>query len=483
MSTQPTSPRVVVVGAGTAGSIVASTLSENSGLHVTLVEAGVDRVRELPFNLYEAFDDPSSRWPALPYTRERTTTTYDRGRGVGGSSEVNGCMASVPSFEDISPWENATDDAYWSWSAWKPALDRVSTATSTVEESLWGRADTAMLNAIRHDPRSHWRAARFAVNEHDRSRNNYGFTQLASSRSRPNLHVETNVEVEGLLVESGSLAEPRVLGVRLRGGREIVGDHVVLSAGAVGSPALLLRSGLGRPGTGRNLQNHLGVSFTWRFATSEPSHPFAEPGKLSSPVSCVVADVDGPCSGSTIQLLPLNAVGSGPSLRHYGGLISCPLAAVSSRGRIRVSQNGEVAIDHPINRSDLDLLRDAARVGADVALAAVRNGDAEAAFSDATGTPVEAVSAMSDTELESWVITHLAPIYHAVGTCRMGRSDDRDSVVDPFCAVLGVKGVSVIDASALPTLPAAGPHVTVAAFALHAASRLSTQLFGNRGRS
>ena len=461
---------------------MASTLSRDCGVHVILVEAGVDRVRELPCNLYEAFDDPSSRWPDLPYTREHTTTTYDRGRGVGGSSEINGCMASVPSFDDISPWEKVADDAYWSWSAWKPALDRVSTGTSTVKESVWGRADIAMLNAIRHDPRSHWRAARFAINERDQSRNNYGFAELRSSRSRPNLRVEANAEVECLLVESSSHAEPRVLGVRLRGGREIVGDHVVLSAGAVGSPALLLRSGLGRPGTGRNLQNHLGVSFTWRFATSERSDPFVEPGKPSSPVSSVVADMDGPCSGSTIQLVPLNAVGSGPGLRHYGGLMSCPLAAVSSRGRVRVNQSGEVAIDHPINRSDLDLLTVAARVGADVALAAVRNGDAEAAFADANGTPVEAVRAMSDTELDSWVTTHLAPIYHAVGTCRMGRSDDPDSVVDPFCTVLGVKGVSVIDASALPTLPAAGPHLTVAAFALHAASRLSAQFFGTGGR-
>ena len=122
MLTQPTTRRVVVVGAGTAGSIVASTLSRDCGVHVILVEAGVDRVRELPCNLYEAFDDPSSRWPDLPYTREHTTTTYDRGRGVGGSSEINGCMASVPSFDDISPWEKVADDAYWSWSAWKPAL-------------------------------------------------------------------------------------------------------------------------------------------------------------------------------------------------------------------------------------------------------------------------------------------------------------------------------------------------------------------------
>ena len=463
------SVHVVVVGAGTAGSIVAATLSENPSVQVTLIEAGVDRHTELPANLFVSMDDPTSRWPGA----------YQRGKGVGGSSEINGCVMTMPADEEIDAWADLTGDAYWGWAACASVFAEVDDRSISVEPTRWGRADRALVNAIgsinamNEDGTGHppappqaatWRPARFAFDPVTHKRSNFGFAQLAEARPRRNLRVETETEVDRILIDS----EQRVDGVQLTNGDVLRADHAVVCAGAVGSPTLLRRSGVDRPGIGSNLTNHVGLSFTWRFPSDDAGHQEPES------VSCIRAVVGA--GTEAVELLPLNLVGTSAELRFYGGVLCCPLGAVASRGTVVFNDAGEPTIDMDTIAADRILLRKAARIGAAVMNLAVSAGDAESALADADGTPVQVVAEMSDGDLDDWIRAHPAPLYHATGTCRMGPADDPLSVVDSFGAVHGLTGLSVIDASSIPALPAAGPHLTVSAFALHASRRLSTRL-------
>lgn len=458
--------RVIVVGGGTAGVIVAAELSRESSFEVVLVEAGNDREREPSANLFEAMHDPASYWPDAQCLIDESSFGYKRGLGIGGSSAINGAICSLPDPVEFEAWATATGDSTWGPDAVQSAFQELGSGITTLDRADWGRADRALANAAHKWPGNSVNGLPLAIDETTRHRRTPGFRLLNEARVRPNLTVLTGCNVERLVVNAAAdnSGAATVNGVRLDNGTELVADHTVLCAGVIGSPTILLRSRVGRPGVGKSFQNHVGVTITW---------DFGEPIQEKGPVSSVVAELGD--AGDRIQFVSFNVFGHGGDT-NFGGFIASPMRPTSARGHLTLDSSGQPQIEFRLSPDDRCALGRALRVAVQIGTGAVDAGDATEALIDEAGSLASSLTSATPDELEQWAITHLAPVYHAVGTCRMGRVDDANSIVDPNCSVIGVTGLSVIDASVFPTLPAVGPNLTVAMVALKASQKLTALL-------
>ena len=453
---------IVVVGAGTAGSIVASRLSQSGQWLVVLVEAGGDRSDEPPADLLVAMGEPGSTWPSLAIA-PGADNRFIRGRGVGGSSAINGGLCAVPPLHQFSEWETITDDPYWGPESVHPIFEMLRATTATYPRSAWGRADRA-LDAAAVGGRAGLRVvdAMLHVDPIRRTRRTFGSQGLRHGRHRSNLVVITGDEVARLAING----QGRVTGVVLANGNEIAADHTVLCAGAVGSPVVLLRSGLTNRFIGKGLRNHVGVAITLQFSeTSEPG----------TPVTCLLG-----FTSDEIQVLPLNRVGLELHNAAFGGFLLSPLDAVSGDGTVALDTGGEPVISFTPGPDDVAQLQKTLRLATELGREAVARGAARAAFVDSVGTPLETVGEFDDAQRNAWLGDHLTVLHHATGTCRMGSTRDPEAVVDPGGLVNGIEGLSVIDASILPTLPAANPSLTIAMVAIKAVDRLAATL-GRKG--
>ena len=435
----------IIVGAGTAGCIVAERLSRDPSRRVLLLEAG-SADGPTPPDLFAALDVPGRLWPGL--TARRTPAgvprSYLRGRGVGGSGSVNGLIALDPPLSDLTLWRKLGLNL--------EVLRPPSISPHYVPLADWGPADrllalTARASGLPLVRRAHVDTpgvgpAPLHLNALGR-RASTDITHLAAARQRPNLDVRTSVPVETIAIERG-----RVVGVM---GRTTEGTTtsfdaatVVVCAGALHSPTLLLRSGLVRAGIGRNLRDHpaVGVSLALR-----------QPADESVPATCVVAH-----TVDRIQLLALNRLGTTPELRRHGALMAAVLTPMST-GTVTLQDDGspEVTFDLLGDAHDRNAIVRATRLLLQLTSSVEAMTYATAAFIDDHGTPVAALADATDAELLGWAEENLADYVHATGTCRFGAVDDPDAVVGPAGAVHGVSGLHVIDASVFPTSPGANP--------------------------
>jgi choline dehydrogenase len=296
----------------------------------------------------------------------------------------------------------------------------------------------------------------FEKNILDARRHSPAAAFLAPALGRPNVEVRSGARASRLLTEG-----TRVVGVeyqcagkleRARAGRE-----VVLSAGAVDSPRLLMLSGIGAaddlrrhgiavvadvPGVGRHLQDHLKLSLRWN-------------GKTVLPGSTVTAGLFA-SSGAT----------SHPDLQFYVGrglaqpdglvTITVSLVRVASRGSVGLRSADPLAAaviraNYLTARQDVDALIDGVRLA--------RRLGGSPAFDRLRGDDVEpGVEAASPAALERFVRQKADSIYHVAGTCRMGPASDGDAVVDARLRVRGVEGLRVADASIMPEIVNAPTH-------------------------
>jgi choline dehydrogenase len=251
-------------------------------------------------------------------------------------------------------------------------------------------------------------------------------------------------------------------------------DRVVLSAGALQSPALLLRSGIGPPdelrragvepvvplaGVGANLAEHPLLALLLPLA-SEPQPDVAH-RRLGN---CLLRP-----DGDDLHLAGLNTSPAGPSV---GGAFVA-LMQPESRGQVRLGGNPdnlEVQFHCLTTQHDLDRLW----TGFERLHELVR---APAFATDTTGPPTgldgrPADLTVASTERTSWMRSMCLPYRHAAGTCRMGHSGDDGAVVDDNHRVIGVEHLSVVDASVLPDPTSSNPNLTITASAWRAADRL-----------
>jgi choline dehydrogenase len=446
-------------------------------------------------------------WKALGGRQERGHGGLRRGRGwrrigwpswrarvLGGCSAHNGCLVVWGPPADYDEW-GAAGNPGWSHAALDPyrrrAEQAIRTRSSGIEDleplnraGLEGATELGLpLLEDFDDPQVTQGAAAVKVNAVGAVRWNAAFAYLDPARGRPNLTIMPDTLVDRLHLEG-----PRAAGVIVRqGGREVevAADLVVVAAGAYGSPAALLRSGLGPadelaaasievraelPGVGRNLADHPVLVVWFRpsagLLAATDTHFAADPARAWSVIRaqsrrCVVdrwdlhivmfveeSDLDEPPFVAGEWFPTINVVALKPE----------------SRGRVRISSADPVAVpvvEHGFltdpGGHDVSVLVDGVRLARRLVGTKALSGLCEGEL--APGPDLE------DGELQAYARRWVGGIWHPVGTCRMGPATDANAVVDHNGCVYGFTNLFVADASVMPTIPRANTHLPVLAVA------------------
>ena len=529
---------VIVVGAGTAGAVVAQTLARLlPNKSILVIESGPNLDPSLPValepanspNLFVAQSDSRRQQPPQAFTRQsvpplgeaqvpanvaRHFPNYVQGRGWGGSGAINGLVCQPGHPADYDRWAHEYGCTGWSWFDIAPTLTKLRSELFTSTPSMYLEADRALLAAHTeltaqrlHDrqgfhsqqgwqgwqrspdqqgPRglgdsqgangllgSAWlrlEPATLSILENRRK-----LLGLNASIHYSNLHSIFSVDVERILTVGTA-----VHGVKFTDGREVECNHMIVSTGAIGTPVLLQRSNIGRPGVGHNLHDHTSVSVTLDLAGTEDK---------PCPTNVILE------SNDCIQILPVSQLPNQPNL---GVWMASPFQAIHGRGRVSNQSDDTIIVqfDSFSDERDRAHLRNAARllgellkqlstqiltqplIQIDTQSHQRKNGPSS---TKVTASPLdpelgEKISVLSDEELDTWVYDNQGSYHHAAGTCRMGAPSDPRSVVDQHCNVLGWSNISVIDASIFPDLPMANPYLPTVAVAKLAATRLANRL-------
>ncbi|MGB0113214.1 MAG: GMC family oxidoreductase [Ilumatobacteraceae bacterium] len=419
----------VVVGAGSAGCVVAARLCD-AGLRVVLLDAGPPLVPgEVPqaidgSSFLDALEVPGRTFEALRASRVGggPSSRYQRGRGVGGSSAVNAMVAlhGDPALYRSWGWSEAEVDAAWA---------SVEIPESAPEPGELGPVDRALLAAAPT-------AERARLTRRDGRRVSSAEAMLWPRQDRPNLVVRSDALVDRVLVEGR-----RAIGVQLADGAVIDADRVVVCAGAVHSPAVLLRSAVDTPGVGLGLQDHPSAALTLAL------RPSARSDSTALAIGSLLRQGD-------LQFLPMNHVGAAAA--GFGLLMVALMRPRSRAGSVRLASDDPL-IDPVVDFALLDDPHDLGRLVAGVRMAVDLLATppfeeiVESVLIDGVGTPVS--SLVDDAAIERWLRTSTGDYVHATSTCSMG------AVVDDVGALRGYEGLFVCDASVFPSIPDVNTHL------------------------
>ncbi len=480
-----------IVGAGAAGCVLAARLSADPAHRVVVIEAGPDypTFEHLPEDLRDGWRSAGSHdWS---YRDEATGAPVARARVVGGCSATNGTIALRGTVRDFDGWA-ARGNPGWSYAEVLPAfraleddydfIDRWHGQGGPLPIRRHRANELTAVNAAAYEATA--RAGFPEVADHNRPgatglghapvnaiggvRMSAAVTYLAPARGRRNLTVLADALVDRVLINSG-----QAVGVLLADGRIVRADRVVLAAGTYGSPAVLLRSGVGPavelralgvavhadlPGVGANLQEHPGVSIVWPLAETQPDGPRFQVVATWRSGSDEETDHD-------MQHVPAGA----PQLFWVSACVMTP----RSRGTVKLSSADPAApprvrlnlLEDPLDLARMvEGVRSARRIGAGKPLADLASGPEQWA----------GAGAEDDAELARAVKSAVWTYHHAAGTCAMGPSPATGAVVDTDGSVHGIAALTVADASIMPVIPAANIHLTTLMLAERIARRLSS---------
>ena len=467
---------VVIVGAGSAGAVLAARVSQNPVTTVLLLEAGPDKPPEeasaalTGASFLEAMAESSRVYEGLfaQRTAGRAAAPYARGRGVGGSSVVNAMVGMWGIPDDYDRWERDLGCVGWNWASVAPIFASLAIPQTPSTTAEWGAVDRALVESAQllgHSFCSDTRGAEMGVGpawltRHNQRRVSVNEAYLDPARDRQNLSIRADATVDRVLVDNR-----RAIGVILASGEIIEAALVIVCAGAIHSPAILLRSKIDGPGIGQGLKDHASIPVT--LALNDPAR-----GGLDTSTILRWSSQTGLAD---LQVLPLNRVGAAPNAQHLG-VIMAALMSVHSVGQLTLASNDpqqhpNVVFDHLDDERDRHRLREAARHLADLVRTAPFARISHRVMIDDIGTPLEALPE-DDSTFDQWMLNNLGDYVHASSTCRMGANDDEMAVVDARCRVMGYTGLVVCDASVFPDLPRANTHLPT----VMVAERLSQML-------
>ena len=517
---------VAIVGAGSAGSALAARLSEDPTRAVLLIEAGPDYPEferlpdELKYGFAAAPAPPSARTAAghpvsltgSPHNWQYTATATDlappmlvpRGRVTGGSSAINSSAfyRGVP--EDFDAWAGRGNDE-WSYEKVLPFFRRQETDVDRhgdyhgaegpifVHHSnpeAWDASQKAFRNACRasgfeeaddHNHPDSNGVGPSITNNHNGVRFSTALGYLGQARHRLNLTVRANCQVSRVVFESN-----RAVGLLVESGGQtftVEAEQIILSAGAVGSPHLLLLSGVGPaeqlerldipvaqdlPGVGRNLKDHPKVYVTWEvgdgFAGGSNRGAGGAALRLTAPGSHLRNDVGISLSGPSVPRLRGDASsahagaprvdgGTSSSGRHMDRHMEMMVALLlpESQGELTLA-SADYRVQPALRYNYLAEPFDRERLRAGIRLALDLSAHPELAPMLGRRIEPEDKDLASDDALDRWLLQEATTYSHISCTCRMGLADDPLAVVDQYGKVHGMEGLRVVDASIMPDL-------------------------------
>lgn len=501
-ATVPTRADAVVIGAGPAGSAVAARLAA-TGRAVVLVEGGPGGPRPPSLrglDLVAASAEPSRVVAGLA-VRDRSggpRRPYRQGWGLGGGTMINGMLLTPGDRIDYRRWETVGRCPGWGPEAIAPWLDRALADYPTVGpepgpvSAALGRAAAAdglpvggtslepdrlgVLSArLAASGNRRWSSADADLGGDGPVGREAREGTAGPAGSGPVWSVGSTTVVAG---DAATRIVPRAAGsphrVELVSGRVVATPLVVVAAGALATPVLLTRSGLGRPTIGTSLRDHPSYSFT---LVLRPGSVAARDTGVPRVVSTVIRWSSGPDEPGDLQAVVLDRVGApgpGPAL----AVVAVGLMATTSTGAVRpappgAAGAGTIGVDAVTNALATDADRRRLRAGVRRVAGWLRSPAVDDLVAevhlDDRGTVVDWIDGLADAELDEIIAARPGPYAHPASTCPMGPEGQPGSVTssEPGRAgeLLGHPGIRVADASVFPGLLRGGLQLPVAAVA------------------
>ena len=492
---------VIVVGGGSAGSVVAARMAEDPDTTVLLLEAGTDYpdLANLPEDIQNghtrtAEDERSEHNWALrgTITEEQGEIHVAQGKVIGGGGSINGqvFLRGIPQdFDDWASWGNEE----WSYTKVLPYFRKAETDLDIKDDfhgtdgplpisrkvgETWPVIQSAFHTACLQngfDTTDDMNGVEptgvgvVPMNNQKGVRMSTAITHLAPMRHHLNLTIRGNVFARKILIENR-----QVTGVEVESGGEVFtveSNKVVLSAGALKSPHILMLSGIGpkdqldeygidvlqnTPGVGANLRNHPISPISFKVKEGIKLQPDASGVRIALRYTAKGSDDSNDMMMTTSSLF---SPFTGEMLPDRIGRISCVIELPAGAGFVRLNSADPAVqpkfdyryFSHP---EDMRRMRDGIRLAVKML-----ETDAYKDVSDGRVTPTEEILT-DDDALDLWIRQTVGSARHVSGTCKIGPDSDPMAVVDQQCRVKGFQGLWIADSSVMPQVPRANANAT-----------------------